>query len=268
MNGSNAAFARSEPIQSPVASPWPSLCVALGFALGGFFDGILLHQILQWHHLLSLVPGSGDIRWQVLWDGYFHLLMYVIALAALVALWRTRRQGAAARQRHVVGALLVGFGLWHVADALLAHWLLQIHRVKPDADDPLAWDVGWLIAFGVIPLATGCVLWLSRRGSPRETSSTTIIAVLILMTVASGSWAARPPGDSSPSVVVFRPGMLPSEAALTLAAADAALVWADPSFGVALVHVRGDRTWSLYARGALFVGGWGLPAGCLGWSRA
>lgn len=23
----------------------------LGFALGGFFDGILLHQVLQWHHL-------------------------------------------------------------------------------------------------------------------------------------------------------------------------------------------------------------------------
>jgi uncharacterized membrane protein len=25
----------------------------LGFALGGFLDGIILHQILQWHHLLS-----------------------------------------------------------------------------------------------------------------------------------------------------------------------------------------------------------------------
>lgn len=31
----------------------------IGFALGGFFDGILLHQVLQWHHLFSLV--SGDI---------------------------------------------------------------------------------------------------------------------------------------------------------------------------------------------------------------
>ena len=36
----------------------------LGFALGGFIDGILLHQVLQWHHLLSLVEGEGlrDIR--------------------------------------------------------------------------------------------------------------------------------------------------------------------------------------------------------------
>ena len=26
---------------------------SLGFGIGGFFDGILLHQVLQWHHLLS-----------------------------------------------------------------------------------------------------------------------------------------------------------------------------------------------------------------------
>lgn len=38
----------------------------LGFALGGFFDGILLHQILQWHHLLSLVPAVDSLRLQVL----------------------------------------------------------------------------------------------------------------------------------------------------------------------------------------------------------
>src|SRR3954452_6378266 len=30
----------------------------LGFAFGGFLDGILLHQVLQWHHFLSLVPGE------------------------------------------------------------------------------------------------------------------------------------------------------------------------------------------------------------------
>src|SRR5687768_8252330 len=40
--------------------PWFRWGAVLGFALGGFFDGILLHQILQWHHLLSLVPGIDD----------------------------------------------------------------------------------------------------------------------------------------------------------------------------------------------------------------
>ena len=29
--------------------------VVLGFGMGGFLDGILLHQILQWHNMLSTV---------------------------------------------------------------------------------------------------------------------------------------------------------------------------------------------------------------------
>ena len=75
-------------------TPWFRWGAVLGFALGGFFDGILLHQILQWHHLLSLVPGIDDLRMQVLWDGWFHALMYVIALAGLAGLWRLHRRGA------------------------------------------------------------------------------------------------------------------------------------------------------------------------------
>jgi uncharacterized membrane protein len=63
--------------------PWVKWATVLGVALGGFFDGILLHQILQWHHLLSLVPGFADMRLQILWDGYFHALMYFVAAAGL-----------------------------------------------------------------------------------------------------------------------------------------------------------------------------------------
>ena len=53
----------------------------LGFALSGFFDGILLHQILQWHHLLSAT--GGDLAFQVAADGWFHVGMYAIAVAGL-----------------------------------------------------------------------------------------------------------------------------------------------------------------------------------------
>jgi hypothetical protein len=30
----------------------------LGFGLGGFIDGILLHQVLQWHHMLTSTSGN------------------------------------------------------------------------------------------------------------------------------------------------------------------------------------------------------------------
>ena len=89
----------------------------LGFALGGFFDGILLHQILQWHHLLSLVPGEAmrDLRVQVLADGLFHLLVYLIAMLGLWRLWRGRAElgtGPGAG-RPLLGAALVGLVLMH-----------------------------------------------------------------------------------------------------------------------------------------------------------
>jgi len=56
----------------------------LGFAFGAFFDGILLHQILQWHHLLSLAQGASfrDMRMQILADGLFHMACYFLAGSA------------------------------------------------------------------------------------------------------------------------------------------------------------------------------------------
>ena len=91
-------------------SPWVRWSVVLGIALGGFFDGILLHQILQWHHLLSLVPGAGDLRFQVLWDGYFHALMYVVAVVGLWGLWRAHRKVEGGWGRQLSGGILVGLG--------------------------------------------------------------------------------------------------------------------------------------------------------------
>jgi hypothetical protein len=69
----------------------------LGLAFGGFFDGILLHKGLQWHHLLSGLSGGrrGDLRVQLLADGLFLALMYVVAAVALVLLVRRRARRAA-----------------------------------------------------------------------------------------------------------------------------------------------------------------------------
>ena len=136
-------------------SPWTIYGLILGFGLGGFFDGILLHQILQWHHLLSLVPNVDDLRLQVLWDGLFHALMYFIVATGLWGLWRAHRRGAEIGGVALYGALLIGSGAWHVIDGILSHWILGIHRIKIDADEPLLWDLAWFVVFGVVPLAVG-----------------------------------------------------------------------------------------------------------------
>lgn len=250
-------------------STWIRWGIVLGVALGGFFDGILLHQILQWHHLLSLVPGLADIRLQVLWDGYFHALMYILAAVSLWGLWRAHRSTEDARGWRLCGALLGGFGLWHVMDGILSHWVLGIHRIKLDSDNPLFWDLLWFFVFGIVPLIVG---WLLVRGGrpPQMRGSTAAMLVLTAATAGAGAWSLQPPLDQPFTTVVFRPGVDPQQVFAALDAMDARLVWAGPSMGVVVVvvvDVAADRRWSFYTKGALLVSGSGVPAGCFDWSR-
>lgn len=126
-----------------------------GFGLGGIFDGILLHQVLQWHHLLG---DSGPDPAQIFWDGLFNIGMALALILGLGGMWRARRELARVTGRCVLGLGLIGFGLWHVTDAILAHWMLGLHRVRPAADSPMVWDVFWLVSFGIIPLLIGNLL--------------------------------------------------------------------------------------------------------------
>jgi uncharacterized membrane protein len=248
-------------------SPWVIWGAVLGFALGGFFDGILLHQILQWHHLLSLVPGLDDLRLQVLWDGYFHALMYLIALAGLWGLWRARRGDAAAHPRPPLpGALLVGFGSWHVVDGILSHWLLGIHRIKLDSPNPLAWDLFWFVVFGLLPIVAGRILL--RRRPTRPGNPVAAAWLLLLLTGGAGAWALQEPAGQRFTTVVFAPGFTPAQVFGALDATGARLVWSDRPMGVVVVAVPKERRWDFYRHGALLVGGTALAAGCASWSGA
>jgi uncharacterized membrane protein len=241
----------------------------LGFALGGFFDGILLHQILQWHHLLSGVEGEAfrDIRVQILADGVFHALMYVVAAIGLVLLWRARREFAAAgADRLLFANVLVGFGLWHIIDGILSHWILGIHRIRMDTANPLFWDLVWLVVFGVVPLLIG---WLMRRNSagPR-TRGQVAASLLALAIVAAGAGAALPPRDVSQVMVYFGPGASPQTVFAAAAAVDARVIWSDRSGELWMFDLPGTgRASSLYRHGAWLVGNSLLPVGCLSWFR-
>ena len=49
--------------------------ILMGAGMGGFVDGILLHQILQWHNMLSgKMPPNNlvDAKVNMYWDGIFH----------------------------------------------------------------------------------------------------------------------------------------------------------------------------------------------------
>lgn len=250
--------------------------LALGFGLGGFFDGILLHQILQWHHLLSgVAPGetAADLRFQVLADGIFHLFTYLVTGAGLWLLWRARASltgpGASGR---LAGSGLLGFGAWHVADAILSHWLLGLHRIRMDTDNPLLWDLLWFVPFGLGTALFGW--WLLRRappaGSGRPRQARVGAGTLGLVAILSGGIAALPPAGlpDDRALVVFRSGIGLPGVITAAEAAGGTPVWSDASGGVWLIALGPEaRPLALYRHGALLVSSGPVAAGCLSWSR-
>lgn len=140
----------------------------LGIGLGGFVDGIVLHQLLQWHHLVSAeyAPDTLEhLRMNVTADGVFHAAVWVAVAVGLALLWRTVRTGRPWTWRSFVGWMSIGWGLFNLVEGVVNHHLLQVHRVRPDAANPLAWDLGFL-AFGVLLVVVGGLLVRSDRGGP------------------------------------------------------------------------------------------------------
>jgi uncharacterized membrane protein len=149
----------------------PSIATAgilLGIGFGGFFDGILLHQILQWHHMLTstgkhpatTVAGLED---NTLADGLFHALTFVAALIGLTLLWAAVRKGAALAGRHLVGLMLAGWGAFNLVEGIVDHQILTVHHVNPD--HVMLWDTLFLI-LGAVLLLGG--LALARSGAHAE----------------------------------------------------------------------------------------------------
>jgi uncharacterized membrane protein len=241
---------------------WAS--VLLGFALGGFFDGILLHQILQWHHLLSLVDSLDDLGAQVLFDGLFHALMYVIGAAGIIMLVRARgAMKAENAARSIIACALIGFGSWHMLDGLLSHWLLGIHRIKLDSPHPLLWDLGWFVGFGALPAIAG---WMLRRQGGNVGPGPAIAGLLLAATLGGGIWAAQAPADSDTAIAVFRPGLTEADAMRAIVASGGSLLW--EKNGIWAVRWGADaRSAMLYDHGALLVSNSFLAAGCLAWTR-
>src|SRR3954469_9900704 len=92
--------------------------IVLGIGLGGFFDGIVFHQILQWHHMLTSAGLPGDsvrnLEVNTLWDGVFHAATYLFTVTGLAILWQRARQAHVGWPvRALIGSLLLGFGLFN-----------------------------------------------------------------------------------------------------------------------------------------------------------
>lgn len=145
---------------------WPG--ILLGIGLGGFVDGSVLHQMLQWHHMLT---SHGDyprdtlagLEVNTLGDGIFHASTWVATALGLYLLWRGGRRGDVPWSgRALLGMIAVGWGLFNLVEGIVDHHILTIHHVRYSGSDALPWDLGFL-AFGALLVAGGWWLYRAAR---------------------------------------------------------------------------------------------------------
>lgn len=146
--------------------------IVLGIGLGGFFDGIFLHQVFQWHHMFSSVypvDTVSGLRINTLGDGLFHTVTWIAVLVGLGILYsrvtHARRQVWGSRV--LWGWILVGWGVFNLVEGLIDHEILRVHHVRY-GPHMVAWDMGFL-AFGAVLILGGWTV--QHSGAPIRISS-------------------------------------------------------------------------------------------------
>lgn len=163
-----------------------------GIGLGGFVDGIVLHQILQWHHMVSdvsqyPVTTVAGLEVNTLADGFFHVATWLFVVGASIVTLAQWRQGRLAPNwKFHLGGVVMGWGLFNLAEGLVDHQLLGVHHVRDDLGGPLSWDIGFLV-FGAALTLGG---WALQRAGEGQ--------------LGQQAWVPRPagamPGDAPSSM--------------------------------------------------------------------
>ncbi|PSB02309.1 DUF2243 domain-containing protein [Merismopedia glauca CCAP 1448/3] len=161
------AYKLLEPTKSPNTRPLFFAGLILGLGQGGFFDGIVFHQLLQWHHMFSSIKTHATVagmELNTLGDGLFHLFDWLLTLTGIGLLWRAGRYASDVWSgRLFVGSLLVGAGLFNLVEGIIDHQILGIHHLKPGIHQGL-WDLGFL-ASGVLLVVIGLILMRTVKTS-------------------------------------------------------------------------------------------------------
>ena len=142
----------SKKFLSPV--PLTAAATVLGIGIGGFIVGIIFHQILQWHEMISnKIPPVNYVAKSInmFWDGIFHAVTLIITAAGIILLWQLLKRKDIDNSGYLLtGGLLSGFGLFNLLEGLMDHQILKLHNVKEVTSDKQAWNIGFLVFSGVL----------------------------------------------------------------------------------------------------------------------
>jgi uncharacterized membrane protein len=132
--------------------------IVLGLGLGGFIDGIVLHQLLQWHNMGSAVlppVTMAAMSQNMMWDGLFHMATWILTVVGIYMLRREGEWGGGVPAAAFTGYLLLGWGAFNLIEGVVDHHLLNLHHVRDLPVHVPAYDWIFLTVGGAGLLALG-----------------------------------------------------------------------------------------------------------------
>ena len=161
-------------ISKHVTRPLVTAGTVIGIGMGGFVDGILFHQILQIHNMLSnwvLRDSLVNEQINMFWDGLFHAFTWTCVAVGIWLLWRAVKAGRVVLSGKALwGSMVLGWGIFNVIEGVVDHEILRIHHVYQNGDH-LVWDLVFL-AIGLLEIVAGAAL--IRRGFTRAAEEATL----------------------------------------------------------------------------------------------
>ena len=111
--------------------------VLVGVGVAALLDGVVFHQLLQWHHMLSgwhKPTTSSNLRLNTTADGWFHVATLAVLVCGVLLMFRTTQTAERRPPRgQTIGALILGGGGFNFVEGVVDHQILGVHHVREGA---------------------------------------------------------------------------------------------------------------------------------------
>jgi uncharacterized membrane protein len=125
--------------------------ILFGLGLIAFFDEMVFHQLLHWHHFYD----KSTTAIGLVSDGLFHAFSWFATVGSLFMVADLRRRKSFLRKRWS-GGLFLGAGVFQLYDGIIQHKLMGLHQIRYDVN-VLPYDIAWNV-IAVIMIVIGAML--------------------------------------------------------------------------------------------------------------
>lgn len=136
-----------------------------GMGLIGMLDGIVFHQLLQWHSTYMLTNRFN----QIVSDGLLHTFTTLLIVCGTLILWRDpRRPDFGPVNQTFLAGMLLGAGTFNLIEGIVDHHLLQIHHVRPGHPLQLEYDLAFDLLAILLLTIGGILFYKTKRRLPTD----------------------------------------------------------------------------------------------------